>query len=56
MLNHVEPKKYHRDKIYFSICRKAEEEEGREERKTTLSQKMKIYTSSIFSSCNDFLS
>jgi len=31
VLSHVQPKKYHRDKIYFSICRKAEEEEGREE-------------------------
>lgn len=31
MLNHVQPKKYHRDKIYFSIGRKAEEEEGRGE-------------------------
>lgn len=56
MLNHVQPKKYHRDNIYFFICRKAEEEEGREERKITLNQKMKIHTSSTISTRNDFLS
>lgn len=56
VLNHVQPKKYHRDNIYFFICRKAEEEEGREERKITLNQKMKIHTSSTISTRNDFLS
>lgn len=56
MLNHVQPKKYHGDKIYSSVRGKAGEEEGREERKMTLNQKMKIYTGSTFSSCNDFLS
>lgn len=56
MLNHVQPRKYHGGKIYSSVRRKAGEEEGREERKMTLNQKMKIYTGSTFSPRNDFLS